>query len=58
MLGKLEGKRPQGRLRNRLENNIQVDLMEIQWEDVSWDLNDDVDRWLPVVNKVVYHWIS
>jgi hypothetical protein len=31
LLGKPEGKRPVGRARRRLEDNIRMDLMEIIW---------------------------
>jgi hypothetical protein len=33
MVGKLEGKRPLGRLRRRWEDNIKLDLQEVEWEE-------------------------
>jgi hypothetical protein len=36
LVGKPEGKRPLGRTRRRLENNITVDLREKGWEVVEW----------------------
>jgi hypothetical protein len=36
LVRKPEGKRPLGRHRHRLKNNIRMDLREIGWEDVDW----------------------
>jgi len=36
MDGKLEGKRPLVRPRNRWEDNIRMDLDEIGWEGLDW----------------------
>jgi hypothetical protein len=36
LVGKLEGKRPVGRLRCRWENGIRMDLREIGWGGVGW----------------------
>jgi hypothetical protein len=36
LVGKLEGKRPLGRLRHRWENNIKLDLKEIGIEGANW----------------------
>jgi hypothetical protein len=36
LVGKLEGKRPFGRLRRRWEDGIRLDLREIGWEDGEW----------------------
>jgi hypothetical protein len=42
---KPEGKRPPGRPRNRLEDNIKMDLQEAEW-DMDWIvLAQDRDRW-------------
>jgi hypothetical protein len=35
-VGKPEGKRPLGRPRRRLEDNIRLDIRELWWEDVDW----------------------
>jgi hypothetical protein len=34
--GKPEGKRPVGRSRHRLVNNIKIDLGEIIWSGIDW----------------------
>jgi hypothetical protein len=45
LVGKLDGKRPQGRPRRRWVNNIQMDLGETGWGDVDWiGLAQDVER--------------
>jgi len=36
LAGKAEGKRPFGRPRHRLENNINKDLQEVGWEGMDW----------------------
>jgi hypothetical protein len=36
LVGKLEGKRPLGRPRSRLANNIKMDLREIGWDGMDW----------------------
>jgi hypothetical protein len=49
---KPEMKRPLGRLRRRLEENIKLDIREIGWEGVDWiQLAQDRDRWQALVNK-------
>jgi hypothetical protein len=35
-VGKPEGKRPLGRPRRRLVDNIKMNLREIGWDDVAW----------------------
>jgi hypothetical protein len=37
LVGKPEGKRPLGRYRCRVEDNIRIDLREIGWEFVGLD---------------------
>jgi hypothetical protein len=45
-VGKPEVKRPLGRPRRRLEDNIKMDLREIGWSGVVWvDLAEDRDQW-------------
>jgi hypothetical protein len=45
LVGKPEGKRPLGRPRRRLEDNIKMDHKEIRWESVEWNhLPQDVDQ--------------
>jgi hypothetical protein len=42
LVGKPEVKRPQGRPRRRLVNNIRMDLREIGWDGMDWiDLAQD-----------------
>jgi hypothetical protein len=51
-VGKLEGKRPLGRLRLRLED-INMDLQEVGCEGMDWiDVAQDRDRWRALVNEV------
>jgi hypothetical protein len=45
LVGKPEGKRPLGRLRQRCENNIKMDLREIGWDCMDWiNLAHDTDQ--------------
>jgi hypothetical protein len=36
LVGKSEGRRPFGRRRRRLKDNIKTDLRETEWEVVDW----------------------
>jgi hypothetical protein len=54
LVGKPEGKRPQGRSRRRWEDNIRIDLREIGWGGMDWiDLAWDRDQWRALVNTVM-----
>jgi hypothetical protein len=54
LVGKPEGKRPLGRPRRRLVDNIKRDLGEVGWVDVDWiGLDKDRNRWRAVVNSVL-----
>jgi hypothetical protein len=54
LVGKLEGKRPLGRLRRRWLDNIRMDLEEVGWGDVDWiGLARDRNRWRALVNSVL-----
>jgi hypothetical protein len=45
LVGKPEGKRPLGRPRRRLVDNIKMDLREIGWDGMDWiDLAQDKDQ--------------
>jgi hypothetical protein len=44
-----EGRRPLGRPRRRWEDNIKMDLQEVDWIDVT----QDMDRWRAVVNAIM-----
>jgi hypothetical protein len=51
---KPEGKRPLGRPRRRLVDNIKVDLREIEWGGMDWiDLAQNGDQWRSLVNTVM-----
>jgi hypothetical protein len=51
---KPEGKRPVGRSRCRLVDNIEKDLREIEWGGEDWlDLAQDGDQWRALVNTVM-----
>jgi hypothetical protein len=53
-VGKPEGKRPLGRRRYRLENNIKMDIKEVVWEGMNWlDLAQNRDRWQARLNAVM-----
>jgi hypothetical protein len=54
LVGNPEGKRPLGRPRRRLVDNIRMDLGEVGWGDVDWIvLAQDRNRWRAVVNSVL-----
>jgi hypothetical protein len=51
LVGKPEGKRPQGRPRRRWVDNIKMDLREIGLDGMDWiDLAQDRDQWRTYVN--------
>jgi hypothetical protein len=53
-VGKPEGKRPLGRPRRRLVDNIKIDLGEIGWDGRDWnELAQDRDQWRALVNTVM-----
>ena len=54
LMGKLEGKRPLGRPRRRLEDNIKMDLREVGCDPGEWiDLAEDRDQWRAYVRAVM-----
>jgi hypothetical protein len=57
-VGKLEGKRPLRRPRQRWEDNIKMDLREMGWGGMDWiDVAQDRDRWRALVNTVMNLWV-
>ena len=54
LVGKLEGKRPLGRLRRRWVVNIRMDLQEVGCGYMDWiGLAQDRDRWRTLVSAVM-----
>ena len=54
LVGKPEGKRPLGRPRCRLEDNIKMDLEEVGRGCGDWmELAQDRDRWRALVSMVM-----
>ena len=54
LVGKPEGKRPLGRPRRRLEDNIKMDLQAVGCGGMDWiNLSEDRDRWRVLVNDVM-----
>ena len=54
LLGKPDGKRPQGRPRRRWEDNIKMDLQEVGGGCGDWmELAQDRDRWRELVSTMM-----
>ena len=53
-MGRSEGKRPIGKPRCRLEDNVKMDLQEVGCVGKDWvELAQDRDRWRALVNAVM-----
>ena len=53
-MGKPKGKRPLGRPRRRLEDNIKMDLLEVGCGSIDWiELAQERDKWRALVNEVM-----
>jgi hypothetical protein len=54
LVGKPEGRRPLGRPKHWLVDNIKMDLREIWWDGMDWiNLAEDRDQWRALVNMVM-----
>jgi hypothetical protein len=54
LVGEPERKRPLGRPRRRLVDNIKMDFIEIGWGGMDWiDLPQDRDQWRALMNTVM-----
>ena len=53
-MGKPNEKRPLGKPRRGRDDNIKMDLQEMGCEDTGcFDMDQDMDRWLALVNNVM-----
>jgi hypothetical protein len=53
-VGKPEGKRPLGRPRHRLEDNIKMGLEQVGCGGMDWiELAQDSDKWRELLNAVI-----
>jgi hypothetical protein len=54
LVGEPDCKKPVGRPRRWMVDNIKTDLREIGWDGMDWiDLSQDKDQWRALVNMVI-----
>jgi hypothetical protein len=54
LVGKSEGKKPQGRPSRRRVDYFKMDLREIRWDDMDWIyVAQDRDKWRALLNMVM-----
>jgi hypothetical protein len=54
LVGKPEGRRPLGRPRRRLEDNIKMNIRKVGWWGIEWiNLTQDRNRWRALVYTVM-----
>jgi hypothetical protein len=54
LVGNPKRKRPLGRPRHRLEDNIKMDPQEVGFGDMDWiELAEDRNRWRALINAVM-----
>jgi hypothetical protein len=54
LVGKREGKRPQGKPRRRWEDNIKIGFQEVGRGSIDWiELAQDRDRWRTLLNAAM-----
>jgi hypothetical protein len=54
LVGEAEGKRPLGRPKRRLVDNIKMDLREIGWDGMGWiEVAQDRNQWRALVKAVI-----
>jgi hypothetical protein len=59
LVGKPDGKRPLGRPRPRLEDNIKIDLQEVVWGGMDCiALTQNRGRWRALMNTVMSHLVA
>jgi len=53
-VGEPKEKRPLGKARRRRDDNIKMDLLEMRCEHMDcFDMDQDMERWLALVNNVM-----
>jgi hypothetical protein len=58
LVGIAEGKRPLGRPRSKLKDNIKMNLREIRCDGVDWiRLTVDRDHWNDLLNTAMKLWV-